>query len=46
VQIHEIQHLEDIYRALKDPLPRDRVMIDEDTRLRALKTIEAMFRYA
>ncbi len=38
--------LEDILRALKNPLPRDRVILDESTRLRALKTIEAMFRYA
>jgi quinolinate synthase len=38
--------LEDILRTLKNPLPRDRVILDEPTRLRALKTIEAMFRYA
>jgi len=38
--------LEDILRALKNPLSRDRVILDEPTRLRALKTIEAMFRYA
>jgi quinolinate synthase len=38
--------LEDILRTLKNPLPRDRVVLDEPTRLRALKTIEAMFRYA
>jgi quinolinate synthase len=38
--------LEDILRALKNPLPKDRVSLDEPTRLRALKTIEAMFRYA
>ena len=38
--------LENILRALKDPLPKDRVILDEPTRLRALKTIEAMFRYA
>ena len=38
--------LEDILRALKNPLPKDRVILDEPTRLRALKTIEAMFRYA
>ena len=38
--------LQDILRALKDPLPKDRVVLDEPTRLRALKTIEAMFRYA
>ena len=38
--------LENILRALKDPLPKDRVTLDEPTRLRALKTIEAMFKYA
>jgi len=38
--------LEDILRALKNPLAKDRVVLDEPTRLRALKTIEAMFRYA
>jgi quinolinate synthase len=38
--------LEDIRRALKDPTPHDRVILDETTRLRALKTIEAMFRFA
>jgi quinolinate synthase len=38
--------LEDILRALKNPLPKDRVILDESIRLRALKTIEAMFRYA
>ena len=38
--------LEDILRALKNPLPKDRVILDETIRLRALKTIEAMFRYA
>ena len=38
--------LEDILRALKNPLPKDRVNLDEPTRLKALKTIEAMFRYA
>ena len=38
--------LQDILRALKNPLARDRVILDEPTRLRALKTIEAMFRYA
>ncbi len=38
--------LENILRALKNPLPKDRVVLDEPTRLRALKTIEAMFRYA
>jgi quinolinate synthase len=38
--------LEDILRALKKPLARDRVVLDESTRLRALKSIEAMFRWA
>ncbi|MBF0503887.1 MAG: quinolinate synthase NadA [Candidatus Omnitrophica bacterium] len=38
--------LEDILRSLKNPLSRDRVILDEPTRLRALKSIEAMFRYA
>ena len=38
--------LEDILRVLKDPLPKDRVVFNEDIRLRALKSIEAMFRYA
>lgn len=38
--------LENILRALKDPLPQDRVVLDEPTRLKALKTIEAMFQYA
>jgi quinolinate synthase len=38
--------LDDILRVLKNPLPKDRVTLDEPTRLRALKTIEAMFRYA
>jgi len=38
--------LADILRALKNPLPKDRVILDEPTRLKALKTIEAMFRYA
>lgn len=38
--------LENILRALKNPLPKDRVILDEPIRLRALKTIEAMFKYA
>jgi len=38
--------LEDIRRVLKDPRPKDRVSISEDVRLRALKSLEAMFRYA
>ena len=38
--------LGNILRTLKAPLPKDRVILDEPTRLKALKTIEAMFRYA
>jgi len=38
--------LEDIRRVLKNPLPKDRVVFDEDVASRALKTIEAMFRCA
>ena len=38
--------LEDILRSLKNPLPKDKVILDESTRLRALKTIEAMFKFA
>jgi quinolinate synthase len=38
--------LEDILRVLKNPQPRDFVQISEETRLRALKCIEAMFQYA
>ncbi|MBI3314875.1 MAG: quinolinate synthase NadA [Candidatus Omnitrophica bacterium] len=38
--------LQDILRVLKNPLPKDRVVFHEDIRLRALKSIEAMFRYA
>jgi len=38
--------LQDILRALKNPLPKDRVILDESIRLRALKSIEAMFKYA
>ena len=37
--------LEDILRVLKDPSPKDRVVFDEDVRLRALKSLEAMFYY-
>lgn len=37
--------LEDILRVLKNPLPKDRVMFDESIRLRALKSLEAMFHY-
>ena len=35
--------LEDILRVLKNPLPQDRVVIEENVRLRALKSLEAMF---
>jgi len=37
--------LEDILRVLKDPAPRDRVVLDETVRQRAARTIEAMFDY-
>jgi quinolinate synthase len=37
--------LEDILRVLKNPMPKDRVEFDEDVRLRALKSLEAMFYY-
>ena len=37
--------LQDILRALKNPTDRDRVAFDEDVRLRALKSLEAMFKY-
>jgi quinolinate synthase len=37
--------LENILRVLKDPEPKDRVVFSEDVRLRALKSLEAMFYY-
>ena len=37
--------LEDILRVLKNPTRRDRVVIDEETRKRAYKCIQAMFYY-
>jgi quinolinate synthase len=37
--------LQDVLRVLKNPTQRDRVVFDEQIRLRALKTIEAMFAY-
>jgi len=37
--------LENILRVLKNPTDADRVVLSEDIRLRALKTIEAMFFY-
>jgi quinolinate synthase len=37
--------LEDILRVLMKPEPRDRVEIENSTRVRALKSIEEMFRY-
>ncbi|MCR4338006.1 MAG: quinolinate synthase NadA, partial [Candidatus Omnitrophica bacterium] len=37
--------LEDILRVLKNPTDRDRVILDKDTRERALKCIKAMFLY-
>ena len=38
--------LHDILRVLKHPALRDRVVIAEDVRQRALKCVEAMFQYA
>ncbi len=38
--------LEDVLRVLVKPRPKDRVEIEESVRLRALKCIEEMFRYA
>lgn len=37
--------LQDILRVLKNPTDRDRVAINEAVRLKALKTLEAMFHY-
>ncbi|MBI5023864.1 MAG: quinolinate synthase NadA [Candidatus Omnitrophica bacterium] len=37
--------LEDILRVLKNPAPRDRVVLDETVRPKAAKCIEAMFHY-
>jgi len=37
--------LENILRVLKNPQPKDRVEFSEDMRMRALKSLEAMFRY-
>lgn len=37
--------LQDILRVLKNPLPHDRVIISEQVRLKALKSLEAMFHY-
>lgn len=37
--------LQDILRVLKNPRPQDRVIFDENVRLRALKSLEAMFHY-
>jgi quinolinate synthase len=37
--------LENILRVLKNPTPLDFVRIDEETRLKAHKSIEAMFKY-
>ena len=37
--------LEDILRVLKNPTPRDIVRVDEQTRLKAQKCIEAMFQF-
>ncbi len=38
--------LEDILRVLQAPQDSDRILIDEDVRQRALKSLEAMFQYA
>ena len=38
--------LDDILRVLKNPSDRDRVILDETVRLKALKCIEAMFQYS
>jgi quinolinate synthase len=37
--------LEDILRVLVKPRPEDRVELDEEVRVKALRSIEAMFRY-
>ncbi len=37
--------LENILRVLKNPQNKDRVALDEDTRLRALHSLQEMFRY-
>jgi len=38
-------NLENILRVLKNPSDADRVIFSEDIRLRALKSLEAMFFY-
>ncbi len=38
--------LEDVLRVLKSPQPSDRITIDEAVRRKALKSLEAMFKYA
>ena len=38
--------LADILRVLKNPAARDHIRMDESVRLKALKCVEAMFRYA
>jgi quinolinate synthase len=38
--------LEDVLQALQAPRPEQIVKIDEKVRLRALKSLEAMFKYA
>ncbi|MCH7504453.1 quinolinate synthase NadA [PVC group bacterium] len=37
--------LEDIFRVLKNPRPQDRIVIEESTRGKALKSLQEMFRY-
>ena len=38
--------LEDIRRVLKNPQPKDRIVLDEKVRLKALNCVEAMFKYS
>jgi quinolinate synthase len=37
--------LEDVLQALKSPRPEQVITIDEPVRLKALKSLEAMFKY-
>ncbi len=37
--------LENIFRVLKNPRPQDRIVIEESTRGKALKSLQEMFRY-
>ena len=38
--------LEDIAQALKHPTPQQRIILDEGVRLKALTSLQAMFKYA